>query len=92
MVNWVKEDSKDSSKYTTEVAYLNDDKTHKMVVHETANGSYICYFDDFTRVKHYLEGKHMDEAKEIIVEFVKTIASNHIKFYGNVLSCLEIKE
>ena len=98
MLNWIRAEKADDVKYPEfeyiiETLYLNDDELHCIVVKQLIYGSYIYYYrDGYPRIKKYLEGKCLDEAKEIIVGLVKSLASYNIDFWGNVLSCLVSKE
>lgn len=98
MLNWIRTEKADSvkypkSEYITETFYLNDDELHCIVVKQLIHGSYIYYYrDGHIRIKKYLEGKYLDEAKEIIVDLVKSLASYNIDFWNNVLNCLVSKE
>lgn len=90
MMNWVRVEREDSDKYTTENVYFSNDKKHYISVTEMVYGSYIYYYrDGYPQIKRYLEGKYLDESKEVIVNLVKKLASYNIDFWNNVLSCLE---
>lgn len=98
MINWIRQEKADNlkypdSEYIIEILYFDEDKKHFIMVKQLLYGSYIYYYvDNYPRIKRYLEGKYMDEAKEIIVALVKALASCRINFYENILNCLENKE
>lgn len=98
MLNWVRAEKAEDvkypeSEYITETLYLNDDKSHYIAVEQLLYGSYVYYYKDFyPHIKRYLEGKYLDESKEIIVDLVKKLAVHNIGFWDTVLYCLESKE
>ena len=98
MLNWVRAEKAEdvkypASEYITETLYLNNDKSHRIVVSQLLYGSYIYYYrDGYPQIKRYLEGKYLDESKEIIVDLVKKLAVYNIGFWDTVLDCLESKE
>ena len=98
MLNWVRTEKAEDvkypeSEYITETLCLNNDESHRIVVRQLLYGSYIYYYrDGYPQIKRYLEGKYLDESKEIIVDLVKKLASYNIDFWNNVLSCLVSKE
>lgn len=96
-MNWIRQKNTSNnpveSQYITDTLYFNNDKTHRIVVKQLIYGSYIYYYvNNEPHIKRYLEGKYMDEAKEIIVDLVKQKATYHVNFYQNVLNCLKNKE
>lgn len=96
MLNWIRAEKADDTKYPeseyiTETLYLNNDKSHRIVVRQLIYGSYIYYYrDDYPQIKRYLEGKYLTEAKEIIISLVKKLATYNIDFWNNVINCLEV--
>lgn len=96
MLNWIRTEKADDTKYPeseyiTETLYLNNDKSHRIVVRQLIYGSYIYYYrDDYPQIKRYLEGKYLTEAKEIIISLVKKLATYNIDFWNNVINCLEV--
>ena len=98
MLNWIRTEKADGAKYPEseyiiETLYLNDKKSHYICVKQVLYGSYVYYYKDFyPQIKMYLEGKYLDESKEIIVDLVKDLASYNIDFWSNVRSRLENKE
>lgn len=96
MLNWIRAENADNTKYPeseyiTETLYLNNDKSHRIVVRQLIYGSYIYYYrDDYPQIKRYLEGKYLTEAKEIIISLVKKLATYNIDFWNNVINCLEV--